>query len=75
MKKFEIGKHYTPATSPSITALECVKVTKCYVWLYDDENDETLKLKKRIDSKFIKDSVESWEAVNVYGYELRAIDD
>lgn len=75
MKNFEIGKYYQPATTPSIAALKCVKVSKCYIWLYDDEKNETLKLKKRIDSKFIKDSVESWEAVTVYGYELRAIDD
>lgn len=39
MKKFEIGKYYAPATSPSIEPLKCIKVTNCYVWFYDDEKE------------------------------------
>ena len=46
MKKFEVGKYYTPATIPSIEPLKCVKVTNCYVWFYDDEKECELKAKK-----------------------------
>ena len=46
MRKFEVGKYYTPATIPSIEPLKCVKVTNCYVWFYDDEKECELKVKK-----------------------------
>lgn len=47
MKKFEVGKYYTPATTPSIEPLKCIKVTDCYVWFYDDEKECELKAKKK----------------------------
>lgn len=47
MKKFEIGKYYAPATSPSIEPLKCIKVTNCYVWFYDDEKECEVKAKKK----------------------------
>lgn len=48
MKKFEIGKYYAPATSPSIEPLKCIKVTNCYVWFYDDEKECEVKAKKEV---------------------------
>lgn len=75
MKKFEIGKFYTPATSPSIDPLKCIKVTYCFVWFYDEEKECEIKVKKREGSCFNGKYVEKWEQVKVYGYLIRAIDD
>lgn len=74
MRKFEVGKYYKPATMPSIDALKCIKVTNCYVWLYDGEKDENIKVKKEKGAVYSGDVLE-FEQCNVYGYLLRAIDD
>ena len=75
MKKFEIGKQYTPATTPSIEPLKCIKVTDCYVWFYDEEKECEVKVRKEEGSYFNGKDVEKWEQVKVYGYLIRAIDD
>jgi hypothetical protein len=74
MRKFEVGKYYKPATMPSIDALKCIKVTNCYVWFYDGEKDENIKVKKEKGAVYSGDVLE-FEQCNVYGYLLRAIDD
>lgn len=75
MRKFEVGKYYTPATTPSIEPLKCVKVSNCYVWLYDDEKECEIKAKKEGGTYFNGKDVEEFEQVKVYGYLIRAIDD
>lgn len=75
MKKFEVGKYYAPATSPSIDALKCVKVTDCFVWFYDEEKDCEIKVKKSEDSYFNGKDLEKWEQAKVYSYLIGAIDD
>lgn len=74
MRKFEVGKHYTPATVPSIEPLKCVSNTNCYVTFYDSEKDENIKVKKEVGAVYSGDVLE-FEQCNVYGYLLRAIDD
>lgn len=46
MKKFKVGKYYTPATVPSIEPLECVSSTDFYVTFRDSEKGEYIKVKK-----------------------------
>ena len=46
MKKFKVGKYYTPATVPSIEPLECVSSTDFYVTFRDSEKCEYIKVKK-----------------------------
>ena len=75
MKKFEVGKYYAPATSPSIDALKCVKVTDCFVWFYDEEKGCEIKVKKSEGSYFNGKDLEKWEQAKVYSYLIRAIDD
>lgn len=74
MKKFEVGKYYTPATMPSIEPLKCIKVTNCYVWFCDEEKDCEIKAKKEEGACFNGKDVEKWEQAKVYGYLIRAID-
>lgn len=74
MKKFEIGKYYAPATSPSIEPLKCIKVTNCYVWFYDDEKGCGVKAKKEVGAHFNGKGVEKFEQTKIYGYLTRAID-
>lgn len=74
MKKFEIGKYYAPATSPSIEPLKCIKVTNCYVWFYDDEKECEMKAKKEVGAHFNGKGVEKFEQTKIYGYLTRAID-
>lgn len=75
MKKFEIGKYYAPAISPSINPLKCTKVTDCFVWFFDEEKEQEIKVKKKQHSFFNGHGVETWEEVKIYGYTIRAIDD
>lgn len=75
MRKFEVGKYYTPATTPSIESLKCIKVTNSYVWFYDDEKDCILKAKKEERTCFSENKgIEQWEQAKIYGYLIRAID-
>lgn len=75
MKKFEAGKYYALATTPSIEPLKCIKVTDCYVWFYDDEKECEVKAKKEEGSYFNGKDVEKFEQANIYSYLIRAIDD
>lgn len=74
MIKFKAGEYYTPSTVPSINALKCVKTTECFVWLYDEELEEEIKVKKNKGVHFNGKDLEEWEQVKVYGYLIRAID-
>lgn len=74
MRKFKVGKYYTPAAVPSIEPLECVSSTDFYVTFRDSEKDENIKVKKEIGAVYSGDILE-FEQCTVYGYLLRAIDD
>lgn len=74
MKKFKVGKYYTPATAPSIEPLECVSSADFYVTFRDSEKGEYIKAKKGAGAIYSGDVLE-FEQCNVYGYLLRAIDD
>ena len=74
MIKFKVGEYYTPATSPSISALKCIKTTKCFVWFYDEEKENEIKVKKNEGVHFNGNDLEKWEQVEAYGYLIRAID-